>query len=126
MREPNQPIYPEELSQFLTAQAALKDAQPANTMNVSTDTPATVPMPPEFELAHPRRVRWSGWHHQADGSEAHIMGTTQATPEHEAWHRINDPEGGLHPDDLAAFRASIRGPVVHGPVEQFFARLKFW
>jgi len=78
-------------------------------------------MPTDFQLKHPRRVRWSGWHHQADGSEAHIMGTTQATPEQEAWHRINDPEDGLHPDDLADYRKSQRGPVV-----RFFARLKFW
>ncbi len=49
------------------------------------------------------------------------MGTTQATPEQEAWHRINDPEDGLHPDDLADYRKSQRGPVV-----RFFARLKFW
>jgi hypothetical protein len=121
MREQNHPIYPEELSQFLMAQAALRDSQPANTMNVNTDSPAIKPMPPDFELAHPRRVRWSGWHRQPDGSEAHIMGTTQATAEQEAWYRINDPEDGLHPDDLAAFRVSKRGPVA-----RFFARLKFW
>jgi len=121
MREPNQPPYSEELSQFLLAQAALKDAKPANTMNVSTDSPATKPMPPEFQLMHPRRVRWSRWCEQPAGGMAHFSGSSDATPEQEMWHRIHDPERGLHRDDLAAYRESQRGPVA-----RFFARLKFW
>ena len=84
MREPNQPIYPEELSRFLTAQAALLDAQP-------------------------------------NGGTAHFSGFSNATPEQELWQRINDPERGLHIDDLAAYRHLQRGPVA-----KFFARLKFW
>lgn len=33
-----------------------------------------------------------------------MSGFKSTTPEQEAWHRINDPEGGLHPDDLTAYR----------------------
>ena len=79
------------------------------------------PMPPEFQLTYPRRVRWGSWHTLPDGSEMHLCGARDATPEDEAWHRINDPERGLHPDDLLAFRESKRGPLA-----RFFARLKFW
>jgi len=50
-----------------------------------------------------------------------MIGARDATPEQEIWHRINDPEHGLHPDDLLAYRQSKRGPVA-----RFFARLKFW
>lgn len=49
------------------------------------------------------------------------VGVGNATPEEEAWHRLNDPEGGPHPDDLAAYRRSQRGPVA-----KFFGRLMFW
>jgi hypothetical protein len=126
MREPTLPTYPEELSQFLTAQAALMDAQPANTMCVSTDSPAITPMPPEFQLMHPRRVRCSGWYEQPTGGRAHFIGYERLTPEDEALYRLINPENGLHPDDVKAFRASIREPVMHGPVARFFARIKFW
>lgn len=78
------------------------------------------PMPPEFQLMYPRRVRWSSWYTLPDWSGMHLSGARDATPEEEAWHRINDPERGLHPDDLAAFRESKRGPLA-----RFFARLKF-
>lgn len=70
---------------------------------------------------HPRRVRWSGRFKQPNGDMPHFSGSSDATPEQEAWHRINDPERGLHPDDLSAYRKSQRGPVA-----RFFARLKFW
>jgi len=128
MREPNQPLYPEELSQFLMAQAALLDAQPVKPRTHSFEEIQKqrmyegVPiMPPEFQLMYPRRVRWSGWYDQPSGGMAHFSGSSNATPEQEAWHRINDPERGLHPHDLAAYRKSQRGPVA-----RFFARLKFW
>ena len=78
-------------------------------------------MPPEFQLVHPRRVRWSGWVEQPDGQSAHVVGFKEATPEEEAWHRLNDPERGLHEDDLLAYRISKRGPVT-----RLLARLKFW
>lgn len=78
-------------------------------------------MPPEFELKHPRRVRWSGYFPQPDGQMAHFNGFSDATPEQELWHHIHDLERGLHPHDLTAYRKSQRGQVV-----RFFARLKFW
>ena len=78
-------------------------------------------MPPEFELKYPRRVRWSTFATEPDCGWSHMSGFTNATPEEEAWHRIHDPEGGLRPDDLSAYRHSQRGPVA-----RFFARLKFW
>lgn len=78
-------------------------------------------MPPEFELMYPRRVRWSGRFVQPNGSMPHFSGSSNATPEQEAWHRINDPERGLDPEDLTAYRKSQRGPVA-----QFFARLALW
>lgn len=78
-------------------------------------------MPPEFELKYPRRVRWSGYFPQPNGQSAHFIGSRDATPEEEAWHRINDPERGLDLEDLAAYRKSQRGPIA-----KFFARLKFW
>ncbi len=78
-------------------------------------------MPPEFQLMHPRRVRWSGWYEQPNGGMAHFSGFSNATPEQEAWHRIHDPEVGLHAEDLTAYRKSQRGPVLG-----FFAWLKFW
>ncbi len=81
----------------------------------------TKPMPPEFELKYPRRVRWSGYFPQPDGQSAHFVGSNDATPEEEAWHRIHDPERGLDLEDLIAYRRSQRGPVA-----KFFARLKFW
>ena len=84
-------------------------------------SPAIRPMPPEFQLMHPRRIRWSGRFEQPNGDMPHFIGFQHATPEEEAWHRIHDPEGGLHADDLAAYRKSQ-----HGLVARFFARLKFW
>jgi len=128
MRDQNHPLYSDELSQFLAAQAALIDAQPVKPRTHSFEAIQKqqmyegVPiMPPDFQLTHPRRARWSGWYEQPNGGMAHFSGFSNATPEQEAWHRINDPERGLHPDDLAAFRESKRGPV-----SRFFARLKFW
>lgn len=79
------------------------------------------PMPPEFELKHPRRVRCSTFATEPNCGWSHMSGFTNATPEQEAWHRINDPERGLDPDDLTAYRKSQRGPVA-----TFLARLKFW
>ncbi len=84
-----------------------------------------LPMPPEFQLVHPRRIRCSGFSTQPDGSTAHYSGYRQLTPEDEACYRLSDPENGLHPDDLKAFRASIQGPVMRGPVARFFARFMF-
>lgn len=81
----------------------------------------TKPMPPEFELKYPRRVRWSGYFPQPDGQSAHFCGSSAATPEQEAWYRINDPERGLDLHDLTAYRKSQRGPIA-----KFFAGLKFW
>ena len=85
------------------------------------DLPAIKPMPPDFQLKYPRRVRWSGRFEQPNGDMPHFSGFSDATPEEEEWHRIHDPEGGLHAEDLAAYRKSQRGPVA-----TFFARLKFW
>jgi len=80
--------------------------------------PAITPMPPEFQLKHPRRVRWSGWHRQQDGSDAHCPRRLNIDPPCQS---NIDPGRGLHRDDLAAYRESQRGPVA-----RFFARLKFW
>lgn len=101
---PNQPIYSEELSQFLKAQAALLDAQPAQARALPIN--AITPMPPEFQLQHPRRIRWSGRFKQSNGDMPHFSGFSNATPEEEAWHRINAPEHGLDHEDLTAYRAS--------------------
>lgn len=124
----NQPQYPEELSKFLTATAAQLDAQPGEPRTSPFEAVSTarmyegVPvMPLEFQLMHPRRVRWSSWFPQPDGSRMHMSGARDATPEQELWHRIHDPERGLHPDDLLAYRESKRGPAA-----RFFAGLKFW
>jgi len=133
MRDPNHPLYPEELSQFLMAQAALVDVQPVKVraspyeaIHRARMCEGITPMPPEFQLMHPRRVRRSGWHIQPDGQSFHFVGYAILTPADEASYRLSDPENGLHPDDLKAFRASIQGPVKHGPVARFFARLKVW
>ena len=100
-------------------------------MDLGVDEPALPPMPPEFELMHPRRIRCSGHFAQPDGQFVHYSGYMRLTQEDEARYRLTNPEQGLHPDDLAAFRASIREPVEpepikHGPVAGFFAWLKFW
>ena len=127
MLQSNQPQYPEELSKFLTATAAQLDAQPVEPRTSPFDAVQRasmyegVPlMPPEFQLMHPRRVRWSSWVPQPDGSLVHFCGARDATPEQEIWHRINDPENGLHPDDLLAYRRLQRGPVA-----RLFARFTF-
>jgi hypothetical protein len=78
-------------------------------------------MPLEFQLMHPRRVRWSGCFKQPNGDMPHFSGFSNATSEQELWHRINDPERGLHPDDLLAYRESKRSPI-----SKLFSRLKFW
>ena len=90
-----------------------------------------MPMPPEFQLIHARRVRCSGRATQPDGQAFHFTGYEVLTPEDEDWYRLNAPERGLHDDDLRAFRASARKPVEFlqmnpGPLTRFIARLKFW
>ncbi len=90
-------------------------------INAIVETPAIKPMPPEFQLMYPRRVRWSTWQQQPNGGNAHFSGSSHATPEQEAWYRINDPERGLDLHDLAPYRKLQRGPIA-----RFFARLKFW
>ena len=117
----------------MNAQAALMDAQPVEAQASLYDDilkarlcDGVIPMPPEFELMHPRRARSSGLALQPDGRTAHYTGYRLPTPEDEAWYRLSDPENGLHRDDLAAFRASIRGPVRRWPMARLFARLKFW
>jgi len=104
--------YPEEFSQFLTAEAALLDA------GMHQGEPV---MSIEFKLMSPRRVTWSSWVKQPDGQPVHFMGFNDATPEEELWHRIHAPERGLAPEDVIAYRKSRRGPIA-----KFFARLKFW
>ena len=79
-------------------------------------------MPIDFQLAHPRRVRWSGWVEQPDGTQVHFSGYRDATPKDELWHRFHAPERGLSPEDLKAFRESKRGPVG----KLFSAMLKLW
>ena len=123
----NQSPYPEELSKFLTAQAAQLNAQPVEPRTSPFDAVQRarmyegVPlMPPEFQLMHPRRVRWSGWFPLPDGTTMHLSGFREATPEQEVRHRINNPESGLHPDDLLAYRESKRGPI-----SKFLSSLKF-
>ena len=124
---------PKELSEFLRDQAAQLDAEsdahnaPSFRANRNGSyCVSVIPMPPEFQLMHPRRVRRSGWHTQPDGQSFHFVGYAILTPTDEASYRLSDPENGLHPDDLKAFRASLRGPVKHGPVARFFAMLKLW
>ena len=119
---------PEELSKFLKDQAAQLDAESAAGITPSSETMrnessgvGVKPMPPEFQLQYPRRLRWSGRYEQPSGEMAHFIGFRNATPEEEAWHRIHAPERGLVPEDLAAYRQSQRGSVA-----KFFARLKFW
>lgn len=133
MRHSDQPLYPEELSQFLVARAAQLDAQPVaakaspyHAIQQARMLEGVTPMSTEFQLLHPRRVRSSGWHQQPDGHMAHFIGYRILTPDDEAWFRLNDPENGLHNEDVRAFRSSIRGPVKCGPLSRFFARLKFW
>lgn len=79
-------------------------------------------MPLDFQLSYPRRVRWSDWVEQPDGTQVHFSGYRDATPEDELWHRFNDPERGLLPEDLKAFRESKRGPIG----KLFSAMLKLW
>lgn len=129
----NKPLYPDELSQFLVEQAALMNAQPVEAKSITISgienarlCAGVTSMPPEFELMHPRRARCSGLCMQPDGRTAHYTGYRLLTPEDEAWYRLNDPENGLHHDDLQAFRASIQCPVRRWPVARLFARLKFW
>lgn len=120
--------YPEEISRFLAAQAALADAQPLEPGKSTIDAvqearmyqgPPVMPL--EFKLMYPRRITWSSWVKQPDGQSVHFMGSRDASPEQELWHRIHAPERGLTPEDVIAYRKSKRGPVA-----KFFARLKFW
>jgi hypothetical protein len=120
--------YPDEFSRFLTIQAALADAQPLEPETTSVDAilgsrmfQGAPVMPLEFKLMYPRRVTWSSWVRQPDGKMAHFIGSNDATPEEELWHRIHAPERGLTPEDVMAYRKSKRGPVA-----KFFARLKLW
>lgn len=119
---------PNELSQFLRDQAAQLDVEtdthiaPYSGANRSDSSGVGVtPMPPEFQLMHPRRVRWSEFATDPNCGWTHMSGFKHATPEQEAWHRTHDPEGGLHPDDLIAYRKSQRGPVA-----RFVGKLKVW
>lgn len=129
MSSPNQwQPYPDEFSRFLAAQAAMAAAQPLEPGTSPVDTiqearvhQGTPVMPPEFKLMYPRRVTWSSWVKQPDGKMAHFVGSNDATPEEELWHRIHAPERGLTPEDVIAYRKSKRGPMA-----KFFARLKFW
>ena len=107
-----QHVHPIELSQFMNAQAALLDAKPVEAKASPYEAilkarlcEGVTPMPPEFELMHPRRARCSGLAVQPDGRTAHYTGYRLPTKEDEAWYRLSDPENGLHPDDLQAFRA---------------------
>jgi hypothetical protein len=120
--------YPDEFSQFLTAQAAQLDAQPPGLTTSSLDAIQEAEryqgepvMPPAFKLMYPRRFTWSIWDKQPDGQTVHFVGFREATPEEEMWHRIHAPERGLNPEDVLAFRKSKRGPLA-----KFFAGLKFW
>lgn len=127
MFQSNQPLYPEELSKFLVSMAAQLNAKPVAPKASPFDAIQKarmyegVPvMPLDFQLLYPRQVRWSSWSTLPDGTGMHLSGARDATAEEEVWHRINDPENGLHPDDLVAYRESKRGPL-----SKFFARLKF-
>ena len=99
--------------------------QRLNAIELGADSPAVTPMSPEFQLMHPRRVRCSGWDTQPDGQTVHFSGYRRLAPEDEASYRLRDPENGLHPDDLQAFRESIRGPSKGRPLLKYFAWLKF-
>lgn len=132
MQSSKQPLYPEELRKFLEEQPPLIVAQPVEdraspyeAVHGARKCEGVTPMPSEFVLMHPRRVRSSGYFKQPDGGTAHYTGHRILTPEDEAGYRLSDPENGLHPDDLKAFRASIRGPVKPGRISRFLARLKF-
>lgn len=57
---------------------------------------------------------------QPDGTHVHWTGYRIATLEQEEWYRLNDPERGLHEEDLATYRRAQRGPVA-----RFFC-LVFW
>jgi hypothetical protein len=121
---------PKELSQFLRDQAAQMNAEPdahnapySAAEQSDSSCVGVTPMQPDFQLMHPRRVRWSMFATDPNCGWTHMSGFKHATPEQEAWHRIHDPEGGLHPDDLSAYRASQRGLAL-----KFIARLhqKLW
>jgi hypothetical protein len=107
--KPNALTPTDTLGKFLSDQAALADATVENS---SPDwgfhrppVPATMPpMPSDFELKHPRRIRCSGLFKQPDGGTAHYSGFRHLTPEQETWYRLNDPECGLHDDDLNSYR----------------------
>lgn len=72
-------------------------------------------------LKHPRRIRDHGTLRRPDGTLIRCSGYRIATPEQEEWYGIHDPEHGLHPEDLAAYRRAQRGPVA-----RFLAALVFW
>lgn len=133
MNLPNNSQHPDELSRFLADEPALADSQqaeasasPSKFNQYAHMDEGVTPMPPEFQLVHPRRIRCSGLFTQPDGSTAHYTGFQRLTPEDEAGYRLRDPENGLHPDDLNAFHASIRGPVGLGLAARFLMRLKLW
>jgi hypothetical protein len=129
MNQPTMSPYPDSQMQqqsalidpfTIGANEAICEAIPAVDM-----PPVVTPMPPEFELIHPRRVRCSGFFTQPDGGQAHYTGYRKLTPEDEADYRLNDPENGLHPDDLKAFRASIRSPAERGLMARLLAQINF-
>jgi hypothetical protein len=91
---------------------------------LGADSPAVTAMPPEYRLIHPRRVRSSGWDTQPDGQVVHFFGYERLTPQDEVRYRLSDPENGLHPEDLLAFRASLQCTLKRGTVERFLSWLK--
>jgi len=106
---PNALTPTDPLGKFLSDQAALADATVAHSFpdwgfHRPPATATMPPMPSDFELKHPRRIRCSGLFKQPDGTTAHYSGFRYPTPEQEAWYRQNDPECGLHDDDMKAYR----------------------
>ena len=88
MRQSDKPLIPEELSRFLVANSARLDAQPLEPKASPFDAIQkahmyeSVPvMPLEFQLTHPRQVRWSSWFTLPDGTRMHLVGARDATPE---------------------------------------------
>ena len=99
-------LYSEELSRFLTAEAAVRNASPAPDY-----------VPPKYK----RRMRGSRWVEQPDGQLLHFSYSRDATLDEEEWCQRNAPERGLLEDGIKAYRLSQLGPV-----GQFFMRLMFW
>lgn len=75
----------------------------------------------EWQPRFPRQVRGSRWVDEPDGTRSHWQYMCDASPAEEARLRVEDPERGLHPEDLASYRRSRRGPVA-----RWLAKLAFW